>query len=305
MATLGVDTIVEQNHRIGIGLILAAALLWGTLGIAFRGLQELGTTSVAIGFWRAIVAAPVVGLILVVRQPAHLKVAMRDVPLLLGYGLVSVAMFFVVYAAAVQSASVAVAAVLLYTAPAWVIVLAALLFRETITLQKGIAVVLTFIGVALVAGLSDIGNLNVSFWGLITGLGAGFTYATFSLFGKAALKNYAPITTIFYGLLFGALFLLPFVWHEWDAFLAPLTSIQGWGWILYMGILPTAGRFWLYMAGLGYLGDAGRASVLATLEPVVAALLGFLVLNEGLSAVQLAGGGLVLVGIVVSSMKSS
>lgn len=292
----------ERNSRLGIGLILAAALLWGTLGIAFRGLQELGATSVTIGFWRAVVAAPIVGLLLLVRQPSHLKIALRDLPLMMGYGLVSVAMFFVVYAAAVQYASVAVAAVLLYTAPAWVIVLAALLFRETITPQKGIAVLLTFVGVALVAGLADIGNLNVSFLGLATGLGAGFTYATFSLFGKAALKNYAPTTTIFYGLLFGALFLLPFVWQEQDAFLAPLTQVQGWGWILYMGILPTAGSFWLYMAGLGYLGDAGRASVLATLEPVVAALLGYVLLNEGLSAVQLLGGGLVVVGIAVSSM---
>jgi DME family drug/metabolite transporter len=303
MVNQKVDSMTEGNHRVGIGLILVAALLWGTLGIAFRGLQELGATSVAIGFWRALIAAPVIGLILLVRQPAHLKIAARDLPLMMGYGLVSVAMFFVVYAAAVQYASVAVAAVLLYTAPAWVIVLAALLFRETLTPQKGVAVLLTFVGVALVAGLADVGNLNVSGLGLATGLGAGFTYATFSLFGKAALKNYAPTTTIFYGLLFGALFLLPFVWEAWDAFLAPLNSVQGWGWILYMGILPTAGSFWLYMAGLGYLGDAGRASVLATLEPVVAALLGFLLLNEGLSPVQLAGGGLVVVGIVISSLR--
>lgn len=293
---------MEQNHRLGIALVLAAAVLWGTLGIAFRGLQELGATSVAIGFWRALVAAPVIGLILLVRQPARLKIAVKDLPLLMGYGLVSVALFFVVYAAAVQYASVAVAAVLLYTAPAWVIVLAALLFHETITLQKSIAVILTFIGVALVAGIADIGNLNVSFLGLVTGLGAGFTYATFSLFGKAALKNYAPLTAIFYGLLFGALFLLPFVWQEWATFLAPLDSWQGWGWILYMGVLPTAGSFWLYMAGLGYLGDAGRASVLATLEPVIATLLGFWVLNEGLGGIQLMGGGLVLVGIMVSSL---
>ncbi len=292
---------MEQHHRVGIGLILAAAILWGTLGIAFRGLQEVGATSVAIGFWRALIAAPLIGLILLVRRPAHLKVAVRDLPLLMAYGLVSVAMFFAVYAAAVQYASVAVAAVLLYTAPAWVIVLAALLFRETITPQKGVAVLLTFIGVALVAGIADIGNLNVSFLGLVTGLGAGFTYATFSLFGKAALKNYAPTTTIFYGLLFGAMFLLPFVWQESAAFLAPLNTLQGWGWILYMGILPTAGSFWLYLAGLGYLGDAGRASVLATLEPVVAAVLGFVVLGEGLSPVQLAGGGLVLVGILIST----
>ncbi len=294
----------ERNSRLGVGLILLAAVLWGTLGITFRGLQELGATSIAIGFWRAIVAAPLVGLMLLVRNPAQLRVLPRDLPLLMGYGLVSVAMFFVVYAAAVQYASVAVAAVLLYTAPAWVIVLAGVLFREQFTIQKGIAVLLTFIGVALMAGLTDMNNLSVSFLGLATGLGAGFTYATFSLFGKAALKNYAPVTAIFYGLLFGALFLLPFVlmW-ETRAFLAPLQSPQGWALLLYMGVFPTAGSFWLYMAGLHYLGDAGRASVLATLEPVVAAGLGFLVLNEGLTPIQLAGGGLVLVGILLSTLR--
>lgn len=293
----------EPNSQRGTVLVLAAALLWGTLGIAFRGLQELGATSVAIGFWRALIAAPVIGLILAVRAPSQFRLAVRDLPIMLGYGLISVALFFVVYPAAVQQSSVAVAAVLLYTAPAWVIVLAALIFRETITLQKGIAVLFTFIGVALVAGLTDVGNLQVSVWGLATGLGAGFTYATMSLFGKAALKQYAPTTTIFYGLLFGAICLIPFVGQEWNAFLAPLSSPQGWGWLLYMGILPTAGSFWLYMAGLNALGDAGRASVLATIEPVVAALLGFLLLQEGLSPVQLLGGGLVLIGIVVSAVR--
>lgn len=292
------------SHRWGTLLILTAALLWGTLGVTFRGLQELGATSVAIGFWRALIAAPVVGLYLGVTKPMHLRVLREDIPLMMAYGLVSVAMFFVVYAAAVQYASVAVAAVLLYTAPAWVIVLAALLFHESLTLQKGIAVVLTFIGVALMAGVADINNLSVGFLGLVTGLGAGFTYATFSLFGKAALKRYTPDTTIFYGLLFGALFLLPFVlWREWDAFVAPLGSPQGWGLLLYMGILPTAGSFWLYMAGLSYLNDAGRASVLATLEPVVAAALGYLLLNEGLNVIQMVGGALVLVGIGISTMR--
>jgi DME family drug/metabolite transporter len=294
----------ERNPRVGVLLVVGAALLWGTLGIAFRGLQELGANSVAIGFWRAVIAAPLLGLFLLVRAPASLKVAWRDLPLLMGYGLISVAMFFVVYPAAVASASVAVAAVLLYTAPAWVILLAALFFREAITLPKAIAVVLTFIGVALVAGLTTINANTLSLLGLLTGLGAGFTYATFSIFGKEVLKRYPPTTAIFYSLLFGMLFLLPFVMGQtWASVLAPLNAVEGWAWILYMGIVPTAGSFWLYTAGLHHLGDAGRASVLATLEPVVAAALGFLLLNEGLSPVQLAGGALVLVGVAISAAR--
>jgi DME family drug/metabolite transporter len=118
------------------------------------------------------------------------------------------------------------------------------------------------------------------------------------------LRNLAPAATIFYGLLFGALFLLPFVlWQEGAAFLAPQASPRGWLLLLYMGLLPTAGSFWLYMAGLSRLGDAGRASVIATLEPVIAAALGFLVLGESLAPVQLAGGGLVVAGILLSIIR--
>ena len=292
------------NRRRGVLLILAAAVLWGTLGPAFRGLLDLGATPIAIGLWRAVVACPVVGLVIAVTQPSRFKVAWHDIPLLMGYGFISVALFFVVYALAVQIAPVAVAAVLLYTAPAWVIVLAAFLFRETVTWAKGAAVVLTFVGVALVAGVTTASRVSISLDGILAGLGAGLTYATFGLFGKAALRTYDAVTTIFYGLLFGMIFLLPVVvWREWNTFLAPLSSVNGWLLLAYMGILPTAGSFWLYMAGLNYLKDAGRASVLATLEPVVAAVAGYLLLGEQLSGTQLVGGALVLAGIVVSAVR--
>jgi DME family drug/metabolite transporter len=294
----------QRDGRVGLGLILLAAFLWGTLGIVFRALQEMGVSSLAIGFLRAVVAAPAIGLLLVARRPADLRVQRRDLPVLMGYGLISVALFFVVYPAAVRYSSVAVAAVLLYTAPAWVIVLAALIFRERLTLQKGVAVLLTFAGVTLIAGVGNVENLGVGALGLATGLGAGLTYATFSLFGKAALQRLVPTTTILYGLLFGALFLLPFVaWQEGADLLAPFGTWRGWILVLYMGLLPTAGSFWLYMAGLAHLGDAGRASVIATLEPVIAAVLGFLVLGEGLRGVQLVGGGLVVLGIVLSMIR--
>src|SRR5687768_3899187 len=102
----------ERDARVGVGLIVLAALLWGTLGIVFRALQDMGVSSLAIGFWRALIAVPFIGAVMMARRPTALRISRRALPVLAGYGLISVALFFVVYPAAVRYSSVAVAAVL-------------------------------------------------------------------------------------------------------------------------------------------------------------------------------------------------
>lgn len=284
-------------------MVLLAAVLWGTLGPTFKGLNAVGAEPAHIGFWRALLACGLLGGWLALRRPALLRLERRDLPLFVAYGLISVAIFFVIYPAAVQRSTVAVAAVLLYTAPAWVALLAALLFGEALTWRKAGAIALAFVGTALVAGATDPAAMRANGWGVAAGLASGLTYAGFSLFGKAALRRYHPATTMFYALLFGALFLLPVVLRDWPPLVAPLQSSTGILLLLYIGLVPTTGSLMLYTTGLHRLNDAGRASILATVEPLVAALLGFLLLGETLEPTQWLGGALILAGIAILSWQ--
>lgn len=290
---------MDARRPQGWMLVAAAAILWGTLGPAFKGLGDLGVRPVQVGLWRAVLAGGVFFLWLALCRPTLLRIQARHLPLFVGYGVVSVAIFFVVYAAAVQLSTVAIAAVLLYTAPAWVALLAFFVFREPLTPRKGIAILMTFFGTALVAGAYDLSALRGNGWGITAGLASGITYAMFSIFGKAALRHYPPATAMLYALTFGALFLLPLALRDLASLVAPLRTPYGVALLLYVGLVPTAGSFALYSTGLQRLNDAGRASVIATIEPLVAALLGYVVLGEALAAAQWLGGAFILAGVLV------
>jgi drug/metabolite transporter (DMT)-like permease len=205
-----------------------------------------------------------------------------------------------VYFAAIELATVATAAVLLYTAPAWVVVLARVMFHEPITRMKAAAVALACVGCALVIGLAGPGAgaastgpaMRLGAAGLLAGLGAGLTYALYSIFGKTALRRHSALTTVVYSLAFGALFLIV---ANGGLPRPPAASLAS---LAYVTLFPTAAAYLLYIGGLQWV-EAGRASVVATLEPVVAAVAGGFVLHEPFGTLQWIGAALVISGVVL------
>lgn len=284
-----------RRRRLGTLAVLTAAVLWGTSGVVFQWLGQAGGSAVSLGFWRAVLAAAAMLGWLALRDRASLRVDPRHLGFFAAFGLVSVAIFFVLYPLAIHLTSVAVAVVLLYTGPAWVILFGTLFLKEPWSWERLAALALTFVGVTLVAQVQE---LSDTFAGVAAGLGSGLTYASLTLLGRVAPPRYSPATITAYTLAMGALFLaLPAaadpadLWAPWStAFLAGLT--------VYASLVTTAGCFVLFTTGVRLLGDAGRASLLATVEPPVAALLGFLALGETLTGTQL-GGGLLIVAAVL------
>jgi len=276
----------------GYAQVAVAAVLWGTLGLAARRIFAAGLTPFEGATWRATGAFALLLLYCLVADRGALRISRRDLPLLAAYGAVSIAGFMTVYFTAIGLTTVATAAVLLYTAPAWVVVLARVFFGEPMTPMKTAAVALAFVGCALVIGAVGSGAVRLTAGGLLAGLGAGLTYALYSIFGKTALRRLSPMPTVVYTLGFGALFLLAA-----GGGLPPLPR-AGLGPLLYVIIFPTALAYLLYIGGLRWI-EAGRASVVATLEPVVAALGGAFLLREPFGIVQWIGAALVLAGVVL------
>lgn len=277
--------------------VLMAAALWGMIGpvskLAFAG----GATPLAVAFWRAVLAWMLFGCHAL--ATGQVRVARKDLPMFLLFGVLGVSLFYGSYQLAVKSAGAALAAVLLYTAPAWVAVMSRVVLGEPLTHGKLLSILLTMLGVVGVAyGRQGGGDgLAVTPLGIVCGLTAGLTYALYYIFGKHYLKRYTTPTIFLYALPVGALGLLPFA--EFSVYPA-----SGWAALAVLALFSTYGAYSVYYIGLKKV-EASRAAVVATLEPVIAAVLAFIWWGERFTLPGYLGAGLVLSGVLVLVAEES
>ncbi len=278
----------------GYLFVALAASLWGSLGIFFRILHDnFGLSALSVAFLRASIAAVVLLVAIAITGRELLRIPLRAIAFFVAFGFCGVAAFYLFYTQAVIETNVTTAVVLLYTAPAFVSLIAWRAWKEPLTTRKLFAIALAFIGCALIARAYDVASLRLNALGLAFGLGAGFTYALYTVFSKFALAQYSSLTTLAYALSFGALFLAPL--QSFDAFSPLVEKPQSLIFLIALVLGPTLGAYMLYNAGLQRV-PASNASLIATLEPVVASALAFLFLAERLEWLQIVGGLLVGAG---------
>ena len=281
--------------------ILAAGCLWGFMGLFRRYMGELGFSASDLIVLRCGVAALGFALTLLFTGPAQFKIRLRDAWCFLGSGIVSLLFFTFCYFQAMNYMSLSAAAILLYTAPAIVTLLSALLFRERLTAIKLAAVALAFLGCALVSGLGA-GEMALSAAGILYGLGAGLGYALYSIFARCALqRGYSSNTINFYSCLLAAIGAM-LIWGTDGVFETAAASVLNLGLALGAGILTCFLPYLLYTYGLTGM-ETGRASIMASVEPVVATLVGAAVFHESMSALSYAGVVLVLSAVVLLNVK--
>ncbi|MFW5951480.1 MAG: DMT family transporter [Gemmatimonadota bacterium] len=300
---------------LGAAMVIAAASLWGSLGLFGRLVFEHGVSPLQLASVRAALAF--VGVLpLAVLRPRSLRVRRRDLPLLVAYGVISVGLFYYVYLEAVERVPLAVAAALLYTAPGWVVAIAWSLGWEPVRRNRLLPLAMVLAGAFLVTGAwrvltgdwgpgpgtggpdlvaapaddglrgppGPIGRAGIAF-----GLASGITYALYTVLGKRVRAEYSVTTTILYAYGIGAL-VLAIGAPPWTVFTQHPDAT---GLILLMGLGPTLLAALLFYGGLHHI-DASAASMLATIEPVVAALLGLAWLGEGLSVATIIGTALII-----------
>lgn len=277
-------------HLKGYLLIALAAVLWGLLGPISRLALAEGIAPLEIAFWRGVLAWALFGGQAIWAQET--SVQKKDIPLLLLFALTGVTMFYGSFQLSVQSGGAALAAVLLYTAPAWVAVMARIFFMEPLTYVKLSAVALTIAGVAFIS----LGNKgihgSVSIPAVLFGLTAGFCYSMYYVLGKPFSKGYTAPNLFLYLLPIGSLFLAPFVSfaHKTPTAWAALGAIA---------FVCTYLAYHAYYAGLKLL-QASRASIVATLEPVAAAVVAYFWWGETFSLLGWLGAGAILAGVLLT-----
>ena len=202
---------------------------------------------------------------------------------------------------AVNLTSLGVAAVLLYTAPTFVMLFSILLFGEKMTKTKGIVLLMTFVGCILVTGLLEGGAAVITWQGIGIGIAAGVGYALYSIFGTYAIRaGYGSLTISFYTFLMATVIMTFLV--EPVAVVSEITEMGQWPLAVSFALLTTVVPYLTYTKGLSGL-PASKASVTATIEPVVAALLGIFVFHESVTMLKITGIVLVLSSVVVMSRQ--
>ena len=275
--------------------VCAAAFFWGTLGIASKKAFASGMDPLTVVYFRLLLAAVLLGAFLLLGDRQKLVVAKKDIPPFLLYGLFSGTLYNLFYFKAIQWTTVTTATVLLYTCPAFVIVIAYFILGEKINRVKVISLFLTLAGIFLVVKGYDLGSLQVNVPGILFGLGAGFSFAVLSIMGRILTRRYHPLTLILYSCLIGLSFLLLI---KPGLLFAPLAFAPGlWLYLIYVAVFPTLLSNFLFYWGLKRV-ESGYASLAATSEPVVAVVLSWLILGENLALLQVMG-ALAVLGAVV------
>ena len=282
--------------------ILAAGSMWGTISIFVRQLDAIGLNALQICLIRTLLALLFVVALLAWRAPHLLRIRLRDCWCFLGTGVFSYALFSIFYFIAVAASQVSIAVMLLYTSPIFVMLLSALLFKEPLTLRKWAALGCTFLGCVLVSGVLH-GSLAIPLFVLAVGLGAGFFYALYSIFGRYALRRYEPETVTCYTFAFAVAAMLPL------GDVPTLLSLMGenttsWLWALGIAFFCSVLPYFLYTLGLKYM-ETGKAAIMATIEPFVGAAIGIFIFQEPYDLMKLAGMALILSSVVILNKKKN
>lgn len=296
----------KDSGRKGLNLsaiyVLVAGSLWGFMGLLVRTLNARELGSMEICFIRSFVTFAVMLLGLLIFDKKALRIRIKDIWCFIGTGAFSVAFFNFCYFKTMTLTSLSVAAVLLYTAPAFVMLMSAVLFKEKMSIRKLAALLLAFSGCAFVSGImGGAGALSVE--GILYGLGAGFGYALYSIFGRYALmRGYRSVTISFYTFLFSAAATFFFV-DAGKIFMIIGSSAGLFAKTVILVLLVTLLPYLSYTKGLNGM-ENGAASVLASVEPVVATLVGIIIYKEELNFWNVLGILLVLGSIVLLNLKS-
>jgi drug/metabolite transporter (DMT)-like permease len=284
---------------VGSLVVLAATACWATSALFVKLiLASQDVSALALAFWRDLATFGTLILGLGILRPKWLRIQRKDIGWLVGLGA-SIGVFHIFWNLAVFLNGAAVATVQQAAMPAVVAIGAWLIWRESLTGRKVLAILLTFAGTVLVCGINVIGQADLTLHGLLVGLLLPITYAAWNLLVKKVRRTYNPFTALTYGFGFAALVLLPV------QLLAPQPSgVPARVFFYFFGLvgISTIGGFAIYTFALGRL-QASVASILAMAEIPIVGVYAFLLIGERMTIDQVIGSTLVVGGVLLLSWR--
>jgi drug/metabolite transporter (DMT)-like permease len=290
-----------EPMKIGVIQVALAAVCFGFLGIFGKEAFQAGISIGELLSLRFSVAAILLFIGVGIFRPRLLYLSGKDIAVCALLGCLGYAVFSTLYFVAIKGVSVALASLLLYTFPVFVSFGAHFIFKERLSKSQWFALPITALGLAGLLASSEGLEIHSSS-AVAAGLGAAFCYAIYILASSRLQKNIHPLTSAVYVISFSSLALWcihrPGIEHV-IAF-----NVQQWAIVIGIAVVCTILPLFLFLSGLQKLGNT-QASLLSTIEPVTASLLGVFILGEALEPRVVVGGALVLTGIAVSVIGPS
>ena len=279
--------------------VVSAAVLWATSGSLSKFLFNTGLSPIQLLQLRTSLAAAVLFLWLLLWRPTLLIIPLRSLFYFafLGTGLAAVQLTYLFTISQIQ---VAAAILLQYQAPVFIFLYSVLISREKLNTKTAIAVMTATTGCYLVVGGYNLDILHMNRAGIIGGLCAALTFAWYSVSSERGMKRADPWTVVFYALLFAAV-VANIIHPPFRSFKADY-GISGWASILFISIMGTLLPFGFYNQGIKRI-RAMHASITGTLEPMTAALISYIFLNETLEVPQIMGAGFIIGAVILLQLR--
>ena len=278
-----------MKHNVSSRLMLILAMaVFGTLAPLVR---NIGVRSAELSLFRALLAATMIGLfLLITKRRLHLKSLKKELILLICSGA-CMAVNWILLFEAYKYTTVAIATLSYYFAPVLVTVASSLLFREKLTKKQIFCFLMSTLGIVIVTGITDLGSGSNNAMGILFGLGAAVLYACCILLNKF-IKGVGGIERTFLQFLAAIAVMIPYVLLPGGISLEEMDGI-GWLCLLVVGLVHTGITYCLYFTAVEHI-PGQEVAILSYIDPLVAVIVGVLVLGEPLTLPQLIGGAMIL-----------
>jgi drug/metabolite transporter (DMT)-like permease len=305
-APFPVEPARRRHPRLGYAMAATAAVLWGINGGISKTILSTGLSSERLAQVRSLGAALALAAVLLVTAPGRLRLKRRELPYVIAFGVLGLAFVQWFYFLAIHRLAIGVALLIEYLAPLLVALWARFYYRETVRRRIWVALGLALAGLALIVNVVG-GGTSLSTAGVLFALAGAFAYATYVLLAEHVVGERDPVSLLAWGFLLASVFwavLVPW-WSFPGHVLTESTSLGGnlasrhlpvWVLVTLMVLVGTVAPFFLLISALRHL-PATRVGIVAMLEPVVGALVGWIWLSESLGGTQLAGALVVLAAI--------
>jgi drug/metabolite transporter (DMT)-like permease len=298
----------DDKTRLGYAMVATAATLFAVNGSVSKVVLGSGLSSLELAQIRNTFAALLFLVFLLAVAPSRLRVGRRELLFLLAFGLVGIALVQWLYFVAIENLPVGVALLIEFTAPLFVALFARFVYKDHVRRRIWVAVAMCITGLALVVELWT--GVAFSTVGVTAAFGGALALTAYLLMAERERRHRDAASLSFYGFLFAALLwavLQPLWKFPWNV-LDDRVSLQGnlsehsapvWLLVGFVIVIGTFVTFSLLTGALRHI-SATRASIVATLEPVVATVIAWAWLGESFGPTQLVGGAVVIAGILVA-----
>lgn len=284
----------RRSTRLGYALAAIAAAMWALNGSLARFLLDDGVDALRLSQLRSTLSWAILLVFLIATRPELLKVRRQDVPRLALIGIVGLAGVHATYFFAIDRLQIGVALTIQYLGPLLILIWLAAVHKRDLGRGLWGAAALSAVGCFFVVRAYDVDALDAL--GVAAAFAAAVTFAFYLVGSEQLGRRYEAATTLLYAFGFAtALWLV--AQPVWTFPFGRLDSAANVLYGLGVAIIGTLVPFVLMVTAVRHI-PAPRAAIVATLEPVLAALFAWLIHDEALAPGQIAGGLLVVAAVI-------